>query len=121
MCLIFLNAMILTKFQVIHYKHERCNSGVNNDLLLKVREMQVELSTYRESMEQTMETERLLQDRLSKVEHDYLTFRNASIESKRQLQEQITLLKKEVAEYKNESMDTQRAVEDELKGQGRAF
>ena len=114
MCLIFLNAKIPTNFQVITDHKERCNSNVDNDLLLKVREMQLELIAYRE---QNME----LQDRLSNMEHDYSGYRNESMESERRLQDQITQLKEDFAEYKTESMDNQTALKDELKRKGKEF
>ena len=92
-CLFLLNAIMLTNCQVIHDKQDKCNSNVDKDLLLKVKELQLEFSAYRE---QAMETERRLQD-------------------------QITQLKEEVAKYRNESMDKQTALEDELKRQGNQF
>ena len=96
MCLFLLNDMILTNLQVIHNQQDRCNSNVDNDLLLKVREMQLELAAYREFMEQSMKTERLLQG-------------------------QITQLIEEFEEYKNGSIHNHTVTADELKKQGKYF
>ena len=86
-----------------------------------MRELQLELAAYRKTMEQSMKIERLLQDRLSNVEHDYSTFRNESRDFERRLQGQITQLKEEFAEYKNGSIDNQTTTADELKRQGKYF
>ena len=112
--LFLLNEIMLTSFQLIHDQQDRCSSTVVNDLLLKVREMQLDLIAYRE---QSIE----LQDRLRKVENDYSAYRNESMESERRLQNQITQLTEEFAEYKNESMDNQTALKEELKRQGKEF
>ena len=119
---------MLTSFQLIHDQQDRCSSTVVNDLLLKVREMQLELNAYRE---QTMELQleliayreqskelQFLQDRLKNVEQDYSAYRNESAESERRLRDQITQLTEEFAEYKNESMDNQATLK-ELKRQGK--
>ena len=95
-CFFLLNEMILANLQVIHDQQDRCNSNVDNDLLLKVRELQLELAAYREFMEQSMKTERRLQD-------------------------QITQLKEEFEEYKNGSIDNHTMTADELKKQGKYF
>ena len=120
MCLFLLNEIILTNCQLIQDQQDRCTNNVDKDLLLKLRELQLELSVYRELMEQSIETTRLLQDRLSKVELDYSTFRNESMESELQLKEHIRLLKEEVEEYKNESIHKDLALEDELRKRGKA-
>ena len=88
-CLFLLNAIILTNLQIIHDQQDRCCTNVDKDLLLKVRELQLELSMYRE---QSVAIERLLRDKLSKVEHDYLAYRNESMDRYREQKESERLL-----------------------------
>ena len=42
--LFILNAIAMTRSQVINYQHDRCNNDVDKDLFLLVRELQLELS-----------------------------------------------------------------------------
>ena len=90
MCFFLLNESLVTHVQVIYEQHNRCNNNGDNDLVLKIRELQLEFSAYRK---RSIETERVLQDRLNKMEHDFPTYRNASMESEDRLQDQITELK----------------------------
>ena len=107
MCLFLLNEIILTNSQVINHQQDRCDSKIENDLLLKISEFQFEFSSYRD---QAMKTERLLWDRLSKLEHD-----------ERGLQDQITQLKEDFAKYKNGPMDNQTAMSGGFESQGNEF
>ena len=93
--LLILNAIAMTHSQVINYQNDRCNNDVEKDLLLKVNELQLELSVYRKE----------------------------AMESELQLQGQLTQLKEELADCKNGSMNTdkQTALEDDLRRQGNEF
>ena len=71
-CLLLLNVIILTNLQVIHDQQDRCNGHVDKDLLLKVRELQLELSEYRK---QAMETER----KLAQLQVEFAEYKNDSI------------------------------------------
>ena len=82
MCLFLLNEIILTNFQVIHDQQNRCNSNVDKDLLLKVRELQLELIAYRD---QAIKTERRLQDQLSQFKEEFAKYRNESIDKQKAL------------------------------------
>ena len=84
--LLILNAIAMTQSQGINYQHDRCKIDVERDLLLKVREMQFELSVYRKE----------------------------AMESKRRLQGHLTQMTEELAEYKNRSMDKQTAPGNEF-------
>ena len=103
-CLFLLNAMMLTNGQVLTDQQDRCNSNVDNDLLLKIRELQLELSMYRK---QSVELKLELSE-----------YREQAMETEHRLQDQITQLTEEFAKYRNESMDNQTALEDELRRQG---
>ena len=83
-----------------------------------MKELQLEFSAYRE---QAMKTERLLQDRLSQVEHDYSACRNESTEkrheqkeSERLLLDRLSNLEQNYSAYRNESMDFERRLQDQI-------
>ena len=91
--LLILNSIAMTQSQGINYQHDRCNNDVDRNLLLKVREMKLELSVYRKEAR----------------------------ESKSRLQGHITQMTEEFAEYKNRSMDKHTALEDESITPGNEF
>ena len=121
MCLLLLNVIILTNCQVIHDQPDKCNSNVDNDLLLKVRELQSELSTYhKQSVELKLELSEYREQSVE-LQLEFSAYREQAMKTERRLEDKLTQLKEEFAQYRSESMDKQTALEDELKRQGNQF
>ena len=81
-CLFLLNAIMLKNCQVIHDHQDRCNGNVDKDLLLRVRELQLELSAYRK---QSIESER----RLTQLKDEFEEYKNESMNQQTELEDEL--------------------------------
>ena len=79
LCLFLFNAIMLTDFQVINDQHDRCKSYVDYDLLLKVRDLQLELTAYREQSER----------KLTQLEREFAEYKNESMNKQTTLEDEL--------------------------------
>ena len=82
-CFFLLTEVIPTNVQIIHYQQDRCNSNVDNDLLLKVRDLQ-------------LESERRLQDQLTQLKEEFAQYKNESMDNQTALKEELKRQGKEL-------------------------
>ena len=95
--LIFCNDAILTQCQLI-YHQDRCHNDRETDLLIKMmRELHVEFSSCRQ---RSSETERLLLDRITKMEADFAVYRDESLDMQKRLEEKLKRHLKPIGRYR---------------------
>ena len=119
--LVLLSSLALTQCQVIPGGSCDVKTMAENDVLMKIRELTLEVSSCKEK---SLETERLLYDvtsRLTKTETQFATYRNESHEKQRELESQhlgvsarLIRTETEFSNYRNESHEKLRELESEL-------
>ena len=96
--LVLLYSLILTRCQIIQGGSCEVQRIAENDLLMKVRELQMEVSSCKEK---SLATERLMTSRLAEMEIQLSTYRNESHEKQRELESELQMTKDRLKEVAN--------------------
>ena len=118
--LVLLSSLALTRCQVIPGGSCDVKTMAENNVLMKIRELTLEVSSCKEK---SLATERLLYDvisRLTNTETQFATYRNDSLErqielesQQRDLSAQLIRTETEFSNYRNESFEKERELENQ--------
>ena len=124
--LFLLNGVILTHLQIIHNHQERCKNNMEEDLLMQVKELQLEFLSCRQK---SLENEKLLQDQINKMKNNSSIHRSELLQQQKELEgkmnkseqsldDRLSQMEKDFAVYRNMSQEKLLVLEDDLKRQG---